>query len=109
MSPYLFYDSDTSWSKNSELQYKFYAKTWERKSYKWPCVHVHAAPSAGQTDLTGHNCSILVAPIEDLLVVIHPDFGQAHLVASDDLCAFGEGMGALGAEDMAHHRTGDDL
>lgn len=62
-----------------------------------------------QTDLTGHNCSILVTAIVDLLVVIHPDLGQAHLVASDDLSALGEGMGALGAEDMAHHRARDDL
>lgn len=66
-------------------------------------------PSAGHTNLPGHICSNLVAPIVDLLVVIHPDLSQAHLVASDDLCAPGEGVGALGAEDMTHHRTRDDL
>lgn len=65
--------------------------------------------SAGHTDLTGHNGSILVAAIEDLFVVIHPDLSQAHLVASDDLCALGEGVRTLSAEDMAHHRTRDDL
>lgn len=61
------------------------------------------------TDLTGHNCSILVATVVDVFVVIHPDLSQAHLVASDDLCALGEGVWALSAEDMAHHRAGDDL
>lgn len=61
------------------------------------------------TDLTGHFCGILVAAIEDLLVVVHPDLSQTHLVASDDRCAFREGVGALGAEDVAHHRTREDL
>lgn len=65
--------------------------------------------SADQTYLSGHNCSIVVTAIVDLLVVIHPDFSQAHLVASDDLCALREGVGALSAEDMAHKRTGDDF
>lgn len=65
--------------------------------------------SAGHTDLPGHNCSVVVTTIEDLLVIIHPDLSQAHLVASDDLCALGEGVRALGAEYMAHHRTRDDL
>lgn len=65
--------------------------------------------SVCNTDLTGHNCSILVASIVDMLVVIHPDLSQAHLVASDDLCALGEGVRALGAEDVAHHRTRYDL
>lgn len=62
-----------------------------------------------KTDLTGHNCSILVAAVVDLLVVVHPDFSQAHLVACDNLCALGESVGALVAEDVAHHRTRDDL
>lgn len=59
--------------------------------------------------LSGHLCSLLVPPVEDLLVVIHPDLGQADLVPGDDLRALGEGVGALGAEDMAHNGAGDDL
>lgn len=59
--------------------------------------------------LSGHDCSVIVAAIVDLLVVVHPDLSQADLVASDDLCALGEGVGAFGAEDMAHHRARDDL
>lgn len=62
-----------------------------------------------KTNLSGHNCSVIVATVEDRLVVIHPDFSQAHLVASDDLSAFGESMWAFGAENVAHHRTRDDL
>lgn len=61
------------------------------------------------TDLPGHQCSFLVAAIVNLLVVIHPDLSQADLVASDDCCALGEGVGALGAEDMANDRTREDL
>lgn len=75
----------------------------------YPCVFNIRSWSEGHTNLTGHNFSILVAAIVDLLVVVHPDLSQAHLVASDDLCAFGEGVGALGAEDMTHHRTRNDL
>lgn len=59
--------------------------------------------------LSGHLCSLLVPPVEDLLVVIHPDLGQADLVPGDDLRALGEGVGALGAEDVAHNGAGDDL
>lgn len=66
-------------------------------------------PSAGHTDLPGHICSYLATAIVDLFVVIHPDLSQAHLVASDDFCALGEGVRALGAKDMTHHRTRDDL
>lgn len=61
------------------------------------------------TDLPGHSCSILVASIKDLPVLVHPDLSKAHLVASNDLCAFGEGVWALGAEDVAHHRTRNNL
>lgn len=61
------------------------------------------------TNLTGHNGSVLVAAIENVLEVVHPDLGQAHLVPSDDLCALGESVGALGPEHMSHHRTGEDL
>ena len=72
-------------------------------------MHFTFVKSAGHTDLLGHECSIIVATVEDLLVVIHPDLGQAHLVASDDLGALGEGVGALGAEDMADHGARHDL
>lgn len=65
--------------------------------------------SLGHTDLPGHIGSVPVAAIIDLLVIIHPDLSQAHLVASDDLCALGEGVRALGAKNVAHHRARDDL
>lgn len=52
---------------------------------------------------------LLVAAVEDLLVVVHPDFGQPHVVAGDDLRAFGEGVRALGAEHVADDGAGDDL
>lgn len=66
---------------------------------------VHLLP----TDLAGQLGSDLVAAVEDLLVVVHPDLSQAHLVAGDDLGAFREGVGALGAEHVAHHGTRKDL
>jgi len=44
-----------------------------------------------------------------VLEVVHPDFCQPHLVAGDDLRALGESVGALGAEDVAHHRAREDL
>lgn len=59
--------------------------------------------------LSGHLCSLLVPPVEDLFVVIHPDLSQADLVPGDDLRALGEGVGAFGAEDVAHNRAGDDF
>lgn len=59
--------------------------------------------------LSGHLRSLLVPPVEDLLVFVHPDLGQADLVPGDDLGAFGEGVGALGTEDVTHHGTRDDL
>lgn len=65
--------------------------------------------SVGHTDLTGHNCGVLVAAIIDLLVIVHPDLSQAHLVTSDDLCALGEGVRALGAKNVAYNRAWDDL
>lgn len=61
------------------------------------------------TYIFGHLCGLLVAPVEDLLVVIHPDLGQANLVAGNHLCAFGEGVRALGPEHMAHNGTWNDL
>lgn len=38
------------------------------------CVGRRGGGGCDNTDLLGHNCCILVAPIEDCLVVIHPDF-----------------------------------
>lgn len=52
---------------------------------------------------------MLVAAIEDLLVVIHPDLGQPHLVASNNLRALGKGVGAFGAENMTNDGARDDL
>lgn len=66
-------------------------------------------PSSGSTDLLCHCCSVFVASVENLLVIVHPNLSQAHLVASDDFRSLGEGMRALGAENMTHHRTRDDL
>lgn len=62
-----------------------------------------------RSDLSGHDGGVVVAAIEDLLVIAHPDLGQAHLVAGDDRRAFGERVRALGAENVAHHRARDDL
>lgn len=59
--------------------------------------------------LLGHLCCLHISPVENLFVVIHPDLSQAHLVASNDVGAFGKGVGALGAEHVAYHRAGDDL
>lgn len=64
---------------------------------------------AGHTDLSGHRRGVGVAPVEHFLEIVHPDLGQAHLVAGDDLRTFREGVGALGAENMAHHGAWDDL
>lgn len=62
-----------------------------------------------RSDLFGHDGGVAVAAIEDLLVIVHPDLGQAHLVAGDDRRAFGERVRALGAENVANHRARDDL
>ena len=59
--------------------------------------------------LSGHLRGLLVPPVKDLLVLVHPDLGQAHLVARDHLRALGEGVGALGAEDVSHNGARDDL
>lgn len=59
--------------------------------------------------LSGHLGSLLVPPVEDLLVVIHPDLGQADQVPGDDLGALGEGVGALGTENVTHDGARDDL
>lgn len=64
---------------------------------------------AGHTDLSGHRRGVGVAPVIDILEIVHPDLGQAHLVAGDDLRTFRERVGALGAENMAHHGAWDDL
>lgn len=61
------------------------------------------------SDLSGHGGGVAVAAVEDLLVVVHPDLGQAHLVAGDDRRALRERVRALGAEHVAHHRAWDDL
>lgn len=63
---------------------------------------------SGHTDLSGHVCCVLVTAVVDLLVVVHPDLSQSHLVPSD-FGTFGKGVRAFGAEHMANHRTGDDL
>ena len=59
--------------------------------------------------LSGHLCCLQISPVENLLVAIHPDLSQAHLVASNDIDALGKGVGALGTEHVADHRAGDNL
>lgn len=59
--------------------------------------------------LLGHLCCLHIPPVENLLVAIHPDFSQAHLVASNDIGALGKSVGAFGTEHVAYHRAGDDL
>lgn len=66
-------------------------------------------PSSGHTDLFCHFCSVFVASVVNFLVIVHPNLGQAHLVPSDDFRSLGEGVRALGAENVTHHRTRDDL
>jgi hypothetical protein len=65
--------------------------------------------SATSSHLLSHLCCLQISPIENLLVVVHPDFSQAHLVASNDTCALGKGVGTLGTEHVAYHRAGNDL
>lgn len=65
--------------------------------------------STVSSHLLGHLCCLYISPVENLLVVIHPDLSQAHLVASNDIGALGKGVGAFGTEHMADHRAGDDL
>lgn len=45
---------------------------------------------------------LLVAPVEDLLVVVHPDLRQAYLVAGNHLRSFGEAVRALGAKHVTY-------
>lgn len=45
---------------------------------------------------------LLVAPVKDLLVVVHPHLCQTHLVAGNHLRSFGKAVRALGAEHVAH-------
>lgn len=66
-------------------------------------------PSSGHTDLLCHFCSVLVSSVVNLLVIVHPNLSQAHLVPSDDFRSLGEGVRALVAENVTHHRTRDDL
>lgn len=61
------------------------------------------------THLTCNVCSFLISVVKNLLVVVHPDFCEANLVACDDIYAVWEGMGTSSAEYMADHRTGNDL
>lgn len=65
--------------------------------------------STVSSHLSGHLCCLYISPVENLLVLIHPDLSQAHLVASNDIGALGKGVGAFGPEHMADHRAGDDL
>lgn len=59
--------------------------------------------------LLDHLCGLQISPVENLLVVVHPDLSQAHLIACDNTGALGEGVGTLGTEHVADHRAGDDL
>lgn len=59
--------------------------------------------------LLGHLCCLQISPVENLLVVVHPDLSQAHLIACNNAGSLGEGVGTLGAEHVADHRAGDDL
>lgn len=56
-----------------------------------------------------HLRRLLVPAVEDLLIVIHPDLSQPHLITGNHLSALGEGVRAFGAEHMAHNGAGDDL
>lgn len=56
-----------------------------------------------------HLCCLLVPAVEDLLVVIHPDLSQPHLITGYHLRALGEGVWAFGAEHVAHNGAGNDL
>lgn len=56
-----------------------------------------------------HLRRLLVPAVEDLLVVIHPDLSQPHLITSNYLSAFGESVWAFGSEHMAHNGAGNDF
>lgn len=79
------------------------------KTVESPVNTSHGVRETCRSDLSGYLGGVGVAAVEDLLVVVHPDLGQAHLVAGDDRRAFGEGVRALGAENVAHHRARDNL
>lgn len=51
----------------------------------------------------------MVTTVKDLLVVVHPDLSQSYLVTSNHLRALGEGVGALGAENMTDDGARNDL
>ncbi len=53
--------------------------------------------------------ALLVPPVEDLFIVVHPDLSQTHLVASDHLRAFREGVRTLCAKHVTYDWTGDDF
>lgn len=52
---------------------------------------------------------LLVATVEELLVLIHPDFCQSYLVPGNHLCTFGKGVGTFCAENMTNNGARDDL
>lgn len=52
--------------------------------------------------LFGNLSGLLVPPVEDLFKVVHPHLSQTHLVASDHLRAFGEGVRTLRAKHMTN-------
>lgn len=79
-----------------------------------PCLgptsfFTQTSPKCMPSYLSGYFSSQLVSPIENLLVVVHPDLSQAHLVPSNHTDALGEGVGALRPEHMSNHRTSDDF
>lgn len=59
--------------------------------------------------LLHHLGCVQISPVENLLVVVHPDLSQAHLIACNNTGALGEGVGTLGTEHVADHGAGDDL
>lgn len=61
------------------------------------------------TYILGQLSGLLIATVEDVLVVVHPDLRQSDLVAGDHLCAFGERVGALGAKNVTNNGAWDDL
>lgn len=44
-----------------------------------------------------------------MLIIIHPDFSQADLVAHDDFSSFGESVRTFRTEDVTDHGARDDL
>lgn len=86
----------------------------------WPCtgqltmglVSMILSPDATRplgSHLLDYLCCLQISPVEDLLVAVHPDLSQAHLIACNDTGALGEGVRTLGSEHVAYHGAGDDL